>query len=165
MEATGDYWKPFYYLLEDAGFEVMLVNARQVKNLPGRKSDVSDAVWLAQLGAHGCRIVRAAGGDPQAACGPDQDPDPHDPETGRRSNGWRSCWKTPGSSCPASPPDITGVSERPMLQALIERQDRPRHARRPGQAAAPGQDPRVDRGARLDGSTPTTRSWRGCTWR
>jgi transposase len=53
MEATGDYWKPFYYLLEDAGFEVMLVNARQVKNLPGRKSDVSDATWLAQLGAHG----------------------------------------------------------------------------------------------------------------
>jgi CBS domain-containing protein len=58
MEATGDYWKPFYYLLEDAGFEVMLVKARQVKNLPGRKSDVSDATWLAQLGAHG--LVRGA---------------------------------------------------------------------------------------------------------
>ena len=58
MEATGDYWKPFYYLLEDAGFEVMLVNARQVKNLPGRKSDVSDATWLAQLGAHG--LVRGS---------------------------------------------------------------------------------------------------------
>ena len=52
MEATGDYWKPFYYLLEDLpGVEVMLVNARHVKNLPGRKSDVSDATWLAQLGA------------------------------------------------------------------------------------------------------------------
>ncbi len=36
MEATGGYWKPFYYLLEDAGFEVMLANARHVKNLPGR---------------------------------------------------------------------------------------------------------------------------------
>jgi transposase len=58
MEATGDYWKPFYYLLEEAGFEVMLVNARQVKNLPGRKSDVSDAAWLAQLGAHG--LVRGS---------------------------------------------------------------------------------------------------------
>ena len=45
--------RPHYYLLEDAGSEVMLVNARQVKNLPGRKSDVSDAAWLAQLGAHG----------------------------------------------------------------------------------------------------------------
>ena len=53
MEATGDYWKPFYYLLEDAPFELMLVNARHAKNLPGRKTDVSDAAWLAQLGAHG----------------------------------------------------------------------------------------------------------------
>ena len=43
MEATGDYWKPFFYLLEDGPFEVMLVNARHVKNLPGRKTDVSDA--------------------------------------------------------------------------------------------------------------------------
>jgi len=58
MEATGDYWKPFYYLLEDAGFEVMLVNARHVKTLPGRKTDVADATWLAQLGAHG--LVRGS---------------------------------------------------------------------------------------------------------
>ena len=58
MEATGDYWKPFFYLLEDAGFQVLLVNARHVKNLPGRKSDVSDAAWLAQLGAHG--LVRGS---------------------------------------------------------------------------------------------------------
>ena len=48
MEATSDYWKPFYYLLDDGPFEIMLVNARHVKNLPGRKSDVSDAAWLAQ---------------------------------------------------------------------------------------------------------------------
>ncbi len=54
MEATSDYWKPFYYLLEDLpGVEVMLVNARQVRNMPGRKTDVTDAAWLAQLGAHG----------------------------------------------------------------------------------------------------------------
>jgi len=59
MEATGDYWKPFYYLLEDLpGAEVVLVNARHVKNLPGRKTDVADATWLAQLGAHG--LVRAS---------------------------------------------------------------------------------------------------------
>ena len=58
MEATGDYWKPFYYLLEDAPFELMLVNARHAKNLPGRKTDVSDAAWLAQLGAHG--LVRGS---------------------------------------------------------------------------------------------------------
>ena len=58
MEATGDYWKPFYYLLEDGPFEVQLVNARDAKNLPGRKTDVSDAAWLAQLGAHG--LLRAS---------------------------------------------------------------------------------------------------------
>lgn len=58
MEATGDYWKQFYYLLEDAGFELILANATQVRNLPGRKSDVSDAQWLAELGAHG--LVRAS---------------------------------------------------------------------------------------------------------
>jgi transposase len=57
MEATSDYWKPFYYLLED-GLPVTLVNARDVRNLPGRKTDVSDAVWLAQLAAHG--LVRAS---------------------------------------------------------------------------------------------------------
>lgn len=52
MEATGDYWRPFYYLLE-ADIPVMLVNAHEAKNVPGRKTDVSDAAWLADLGAHG----------------------------------------------------------------------------------------------------------------
>jgi transposase len=58
MEATSDYWKSFYYLLEEGPFEIMLVNPRHVKNLPGRKTDVSDAAWLAQLGAHG--LVRGS---------------------------------------------------------------------------------------------------------
>jgi transposase len=57
MEATGDYWRPFYYVLED-GLNVVLVNARDSKNVPGRKTDVSDAAWLADLGAHG--LVRAS---------------------------------------------------------------------------------------------------------
>jgi len=57
MEATGDYWKPFYYGLEE-GLNLMLVNARHAKNLPGRKTDVSDAQWLAELGAHG--LVRGS---------------------------------------------------------------------------------------------------------
>ena len=57
MEASSDYRKPFYYLLEDAGFAVLLVNSRHVSNLPGRKT-VADATWLAQLGAHG--LVRAS---------------------------------------------------------------------------------------------------------
>ena len=52
MEATSDYWKPFYYLLEET-LPMMLVNARMARNIPGKKTDVSDAAWLAQLAAHG----------------------------------------------------------------------------------------------------------------
>ena len=48
MEATGDYWKPYFYLLEDT-LTVMLVNAHDARNMPGRKTDVSDAAWLADL--------------------------------------------------------------------------------------------------------------------
>jgi transposase len=53
MEATGSYWKPVWYVLEDRGFALKLVNARHVKILPGRKSDVGDAEWLAELLEHG----------------------------------------------------------------------------------------------------------------
>ena len=52
MESTSDYWKPFYYLLEN-NLPVKLVNAKNARNIPGRKTDVSDSQWLAQLGAHG----------------------------------------------------------------------------------------------------------------
>src|SRR2546430_14691818 len=52
MEATGVYWKPVYYLLED-DFELLLVNAQHVKDVPGRKTDVQDAQWLCQLLEHG----------------------------------------------------------------------------------------------------------------
>ncbi len=53
MEATGQYWKPVWYVLEDHGFELLLVNARHVKIVPGRKTDVADAAWLAELLEHG----------------------------------------------------------------------------------------------------------------
>ena len=52
MEATGDYWKPFYFVLSE-DLEVQLVNPKEAKNIPGRKSDVTDSMWLAELGAHG----------------------------------------------------------------------------------------------------------------
>jgi transposase len=48
MESTGVYWKPVYYTLED-GFSLLLVNAQHVKRVPGRKTDVQDSEWLAQL--------------------------------------------------------------------------------------------------------------------
>ena len=52
MEATGVYWKPVWHILED-GFELVLVNAKHFRNVPGRKTDVNDATWLSDLLAHG----------------------------------------------------------------------------------------------------------------
>lgn len=52
MESTGAYWKPVYYLLEDA-LDVQLLNARHLRNVPGRKTDVKDSVWIAQIVEHG----------------------------------------------------------------------------------------------------------------
>lgn len=52
MEATGVYWKPIWHILE-ADFELVLANAQHVRNVPGRKTDVNDAMWLADLLAHG----------------------------------------------------------------------------------------------------------------
>src|SRR6478672_2356168 len=58
MEATGVYWKPVWNVLSDGEIELILVNPAHVKNVPGRKSDVSDAAWLAELLAHG--LIRAS---------------------------------------------------------------------------------------------------------
>src|ERR1039458_743759 len=53
MQSTGVYWIPLYDVLEEAGFEVYLVNARDTKNLPGRKSDVQESQWLLKLHTYG----------------------------------------------------------------------------------------------------------------
>jgi len=53
MESTGIYWIPLYELLSNAGLEVYLVNARHVRNVPGRKTDVNDAQWLQQVHSYG----------------------------------------------------------------------------------------------------------------
>ena len=53
MESTGVYWIPVFEILEAHGFDAILVNARHVKNVPGRKTDVADAQWLQQLHQHG----------------------------------------------------------------------------------------------------------------
>jgi transposase len=58
MEATGVYWKPVWHLLSDGEFHLLLANAAHVKNVPGRKTDVNDATWLADLMAHG--LIRAS---------------------------------------------------------------------------------------------------------
>ena len=67
MEATGVYWKPVWHILEGR-FALILANAAHVRNVPGRKSDVNDATWLADLLAHGLiRSSFAATGDSGAA--------------------------------------------------------------------------------------------------
>ena len=58
MEATGVYWIPLYEILEARGIKVLLVNARHLKNVPGRKSDVSDAEWLREL--HSVGLLRGS---------------------------------------------------------------------------------------------------------
>lgn len=58
MEATGVYWKPVWHILGDGEFALVLANAAHVKNVPGRKTDVNDAAWLADLMAHG--LIKAS---------------------------------------------------------------------------------------------------------
>jgi len=126
MEATGDYWKPFYYLLEDAPFEVMLVNARHVKNLPGRKTDVSDAMWLAQLGAHG--LVRGSF-VPPAPIRQLRDLTRTRTtivrERAREIQRMEKLLEDAGIKLSSVASDISGVSGRAMLEALIAGQRDP----------------------------------------
>ncbi len=126
MEATGDYWKPFYYLLEDCPFELMLVNARHVKNLPGRKTDVSDAAWLAQLGAHG--LVRGSFVPPEPVR---QLRDLTRTRTtlmrarAKEIQRLEKLLEDAGIKLSSVASDISGVSGRAMLEALIAGQRDP----------------------------------------
>lgn len=66
MESTGVYWIPLFQILEDRGFEVYLVNARHVRNVPGRRTDVSDCQWLQFL--HSVGLLKASYRPAQAVC-------------------------------------------------------------------------------------------------
>lgn len=66
MESTGVYWIPLFQILEARGFEVCLVNARHVQNVPGRRTDVSDCRWLQYL--HAVGLLRASFRPPQDVC-------------------------------------------------------------------------------------------------
>jgi transposase len=127
MEATGDYWKPFYYLLEDLdGVEVLLVNAHDAKNLPGRKTDVSDAAWLAQLGAHG--LLRGSFVPPQPIRELRDLTRTRTAITRERSREVQRLEKLledAGIKLSSVASDIVGVSGRAMLHALIEGQRDP----------------------------------------
>ena len=125
MEATSDYWRPFYYLLEDH-MQVMLVNARDVKNVPGRKTDVSDATWLADLGAHG--LVRASFVPPAPIRELRELTRTRTTTTQERTREIQRLEKLledAGIKLSSVATDITGVSGRLMLQALIDGRDNP----------------------------------------
>lgn len=66
MESTSVYWIPVYEILEGRGFEVLLVNARHIKNVPGRKSDVKDCRWIQQFHSYG--LLRASFRPNQSIC-------------------------------------------------------------------------------------------------
>ena len=119
MEATSDYWKPFFYLFEET-LPVMLVNAKAARNIPGRKTDVSDAAWLAQLAAYGLLKGSFVPPEPirelrdltraRAIAGRDRT---------REIQRLEKFLESSGIKLSSVVSDLTGVSSREMLEALI----------------------------------------------
>lgn len=119
MEATGVYWKPVYYALED-DFEVLLVNAQHVKNVPGRKTDTRDAQWLCQLLE--CGLLRASFVPPKPIR------ELRDltryrksliQERTREANRLHKVLEDAGVKLSSVATDVLGVSGRLMLDALV----------------------------------------------
>jgi transposase len=120
LEATGDYWRGAFYLMEDC-LNVILVNAAHAKGLPGRKTDVSDAAWLCQMGE--CGLLRASFVPPE--------PIRHlrdltryrttlAAERTREAQRLEKELEDAGIKLSSVATDILGVSGRQMLAALIE---------------------------------------------
>lgn len=120
MEATGDYWRGAFYLLEDC-LQVMLVNAAHAKGLPGRKTDVSDAAWLCQLGE--CGLLKASFVPPEPIRRLRDLTRYRTTLTAERSREAQRLEKEledAGIKLSSVASDILGRSGRAMLQALIE---------------------------------------------
>ena len=125
IESTSDYWKPFYYLLDDA-LNMMLVNASRVRNVPGRKTDVSDAAWLADLGAHGLVTASLVPPPPIRALRDLTRARTHiTRERSREVQRLEKLLEDAGIKLSSVATDITGVSGRAMLEALIAGQSDP----------------------------------------
>jgi len=125
LESTSDYWRPFFYVLSEE-LDVMLVKASDVKGMPGRKTDVSDAEWLADLAAHG--LVRASFVPPEPLR---QLRDLTRARTGlfqERTREVQRLEKELEDACvklSSVVSDLQGVSARLMLDALINREHDP----------------------------------------
>lgn len=121
MEATSDYWKPVFYLLEAAGFDVWLVNAKDVKHLPGRpKTDKIDAVWLCKVAERG--MIRPSF-VPPAPIRQLRDLTRYRidliGERGREKNRVEKLLEDAGIKLSVVASDIFGVSGRAMLDGLV----------------------------------------------
>jgi transposase len=119
MEATGVYWKPVWAILED-DFELLLCNAAHVKNVPGRKTDVSDSVWLCQLLEFG--LLSASFVPPKPVRGLRELTRRRRTLVRERSQEVNRLHKTledTGVKLDCVATDILGVSGRLMLEALI----------------------------------------------
>ncbi|HEV2773156.1 MAG TPA: IS110 family transposase, partial [Thermoleophilaceae bacterium] len=120
MEATGVFWKPVWAVLED-DFELLLVNARHVKQVPGRKTDVSDAAWLCQLAEAG--LLRASFVPPKpirALRNLTRYRKTQIQERAREANRLHKALEDTGLKLDCVASDILGASGRAMLAALIE---------------------------------------------
>jgi len=119
MEATGVYWKPVWAVLEDE-FECLLVNARHVKQVPGRKTDVKDAEWLCQLAEAG--LLRASFVPPKPIRAPrnlTRYRKTQIQERAREANRLHKALEDTGIKLDCVATDILGKSGRAMLDALV----------------------------------------------
>jgi len=125
MESTGVYWKPIYNILESR-FTVLLVNARHLKQVPGRKSDINDCQWIAQLLQHGLLRGSFIPPRPQREL---RDLTRHRTqlveEKGRTINRIHKVLEDANIKLGTIASDILGVSGRAMLQALIDGEEDP----------------------------------------
>jgi transposase len=120
MEATGVYWKPVWHILED-DFELLLVNARHVKQVPGRKTDVQDAEWLCRLTEAG--LLRASFVPPKPIRELRQLTryrKAQIAERQREANRLHKALEDTGIKLDCVATDILGVSGRAMLDALVQ---------------------------------------------
>jgi transposase len=119
MESTGVYWKPVYYVLEE-GFTCLLVNAAHLKHVPGRKTDVRDCAWIAQVWEHG--LVRGSF-VPPAPIRELRDLTRYRKsiiqERTRHANRLHKILEDAGVKLASVVNDILGVSGRAMLEALV----------------------------------------------
>jgi transposase len=127
MEATGVYWKPVWHLLEGR-FELVLANAQHIRNVPGRKTDVNDAMWIAELLAHG--LIRSSFVPPapiQELRDLTRTRKQLVREISQHSLRIQKVLEDANLKVASVLSDVLGLSGRAMLTAIIDGEDNPEH--------------------------------------